>query len=327
MSTRLLSYFRVAVFVFAFTLPFFASDFVVLQIGVQSLYLAILAMSLAFIAGYGGMVSLVQISFYGVGGYAIAHITVMRGDPLWLAIIVALVAPAIIGAMYGLIAVRTEGIYFLMITLALSMLTFNFVMQNRSITKGFSGINGVRRPVFGPVNLENPDHFYYLALVIALLVFFGLRYLVNTPFGLALRAVRDNSRRMTMLGFNVVGHRVAAFTLSAFIAGIAGILGVWYNGQMSPGAIDLTRNINVLLIAVMGGLLYFEGSFAGAVFFVLVTTFASNFTDRYKTLIGVAFLLVALFLPIGFMGLFYRLVDLVGEKYDHDTGAGGAALG
>lgn len=285
-------------------LPFFASDFIILQIGVQSLYLAILAMSLGFLAGYGGMVSLAQIAFFGVGGYTFAHLTIMREQAVWIGILAALILPPIVGAIYGLLAVRTEGIYFLMITLALAMLTFTFVLQNRTLTLGFSGITGIRPPTFGGFSLAEPRNFYYVTLVLALLVYFGFRYLIRTQFGLSLQAIRDNSRRMRALGYNVVGHRVAAFALAAFVAGIAGILGVWYNGQISPGSIDLTRNINVLLIAVMGGLLYFEGAFIGSIFFILVTTFASSFTTRFNSLIGVAFLLVALFLPGGIMGLF-----------------------
>lgn len=290
-----------------FSVPLFASKFVTLQIGVQSLYLAILGMSLAFIGGYGGMVSMAQISLAGVGSYAIAIMTVTYGQPVWLAIVVALLAATLIGLIFALVSVRTEGIYFLMITLALAMLTYFFALQNRSLTRGFSGIGGIRPPEFGVFSLQNPTNFYYVSLVLALLVFFGLTYLIRTPFGLALQGIRDNPQRMAAMGFNVTGHRIAAFTLAAFVAGISGILAIWYNGQISPGSIDLTRNMNVLLITVLGGMLYFEGAFVGALFFVVVTTFASSFTDRFNLLIGIAFLLVALFLPEGLMGMVHRI--------------------
>lgn len=297
------------------------ANFYILQIGVQSLFLALLAMSLAFLAGYGGMVSLAQIALYGVGSYAFANLVSLNGYPAWAGILAAILLPPIVAFVFALISVRTEGIYFLMITLALAMLTFSFALQNRSLTRGFSGINGTQAPWFDPENLvRSSTIFYYIALAIALAAFFGFRYIVTTPFGLALQAIRDNSRRMKALGYNVTAHRVAAFTLAGAVAGIAGLLGVWYNGQMSPGAIDLTRNINVLLIAVLGGMMYFEGAFVGSVFFVLVTTFASTFTNwlnaldlpiklGFNTLIGIAFLLVALFLRDGIMGLFWRVVD------------------
>lgn len=297
------------------------ANFYILQIGVQSLYLAILSMSLGFLAGYGGMVSLAQIAIYGVGSYAFANLVALNGYPAWMGILAALTLPSLVAILFALISVRTEGIYFLMITLALAMLTFSFALQNRTLTRGFSGINDTQAPWFDPENLvQSSTIFYYVALTIALSVFFFFRYTVKTPFGLALQAIRDNSRRMRALGFNVTAHRIAAFTLAGFVAGIAGLLGVWYNGQMSPGAIDLTRNINILMIAVLGGLMYFEGSFVGAIFFVLVTTFASSFTNwinsyelpiqlGFNTLIGIAFLLVALYLKEGLMGLFWRMVE------------------
>ncbi len=311
----------IAALIFLFTLPLFASDFIVLQIGVQSLYLAILAMSLVFLAGYGGMVSLAQIGIFGVGGYTYANLFILNEQPLAVAIIAALILPVIVGFFFGLISIRTEGIYFLMITLALAMLTFTFALQNRNLTKGFSGITGVRPPTFGSFSLEDPHNFYYVSLVIALLIYLSLRYIVNTQFGLSLQAIRDNSRRMAALGYNVNAHRVAAFSLAAFVAGIAGILGVWYNGQMTPGSIDLARNINVLLITVMGGLLYFEGSFVGAAFFILVTTFASSFTTRFNTLIGIAFLLISLFLPNGIMGLLDTFLSRFSPKRKPDSPA------
>lgn len=297
------------------------ANFYILQIGVQSLYLAILAMSLNFLAGYGGMVSLGQIALYGVGSYAYANLVAMNGHPTWVGIGAAVLLPPLVAVLFALISVRTEGIYFLMITLALAMLTYSFALQNRNLTRGFSGINDTQAPWFNPENMvQSSTVFYYVALAIALAFFFLLRYVINTPFGLALQATRDNSKRMRALGFNVAGHRVAAFALAGLIAGVAGLLGVWYNGQMSPGAIDLTRNINVLLIAVLGGLMYFEGAFVGAIFFVLVTTFASTITSQlnalnlpikigFNTLIGITFLLVALFLRDGIMGLFWRIVD------------------
>src|SRR6202011_1530197 len=105
------------------------------------------------------------------------------------------------------------------------------------------------------------------------------------------------------LGYAVTAHRIVAFVIAGFVAGIGGILGVWYNGSISPGSIDLTRNINVLVIVVLGGMTYLEGAFVGAIFFTLVTNFASSYTDRFNTVIGIAFLLVALFFPDGLIGL------------------------
>jgi branched-chain amino acid transport system permease protein len=296
---------------FLLTFPLFASSFFVVQIGIQSLFLGIVAISLTFLAGYGGMVSLAQVALYGSAGYTVAILTVTYNLPWYIGVPGGLLASTLLALIFALVSIRTQGIYFLMITLAEAMLVFYYVEQDRIIAGGHTGINGVRPPEIGPLVLGDPTTFYYMTLLVAALVYVGLRYLVRSPFGLALQGIRDNAQRMRALGFQVSAHRVASFTLAGFIAGIGGILGVWYNGAISPGSIDLTRTINILVIAVLGGLVYLEGAFIGALFFTLITNFASSFTDRFNTVIGLAFLLVALFFPDGLIGLSKKAVQLI----------------
>ena len=301
----------IALALFLLTFPLFASQFLVVQVGIQSLYLGIVALSLIFLAGYGGMVSLAQMALYGASGYMLAVLTVTYSLPWFIGVIAGLIFATLLAAIFALISVRTQGIYFIMITLAEAMLVFYYADQDRIFTNGHTGINGVLAPRMGPFVITDPNTFYYMTLIIAALVYLGLHYIIRSPFGLALQGIRDNAQRMQSLGFNVYAHRVAAFTLAGFIAGIAGILGTWYDGAISPGSIDLTRTINILVIAVLGGLSYFEGAFVGATFFVLVTTYASSFTDRFNTVIGLAFLAVALFFPDGLIGLSMKTVQLI----------------
>jgi branched-chain amino acid transport system permease protein len=293
------------------TFPLFASQFFVVQIGIQSLFLGIGALSLIFLAGYGGLVSLAQTALFGSAGYALAILTVTYNLPWFIGVGAALLTSTLLAAIFALISVRTQGIYFLMITLAEAMLVFYFAEQNISLTNGHTGINGIRPPTLGALAMGDPTTFYYITLLIAVLVYLGMRYLVRSPFGLAFQGIRDNARRMQSLGFNISAHRVAAFTLAGLIAGIGGVLGAWYNGAISPGSIDLTRTIDLLIIAVLGGLIYLEGAFVGALFFTLITNFASSFTDRFNSVIGLAFLLVALFFPDGLIGLARKAMQLV----------------
>jgi branched-chain amino acid transport system permease protein len=301
--------------VFLLTIPLFASEFFVVQIGIQSLFLGIVALSLVFLAGYGGMLSLAQMALYGSAAYTLAIITVTYGLPWFVGVVAALVASTLLAAIFALVSVRTQGIYFLMITLAEAMLVFYYAEQDRILTNGHTGINGIRPPIVGPLVMADPTTFYYVTLVVAALVYLALRYIVRTPFGLSLQGIRDNARRMQSLGFDVYVHRVIAFTLAGLVAGIGGVLGTWYDGAISPGSIDLTRTINLLVIAVLGGLVYFEGAFVGALFFTLITNFASSFTDRFNTVIGLAFLLVALFFPGGIMGLSRKTLQLVNRTF------------
>jgi len=304
--------------IFLVTFPLYGTNFQIGQILAYSLLLGIIAVSLVFLAGYGGMASLAQASLYGLSAYVFGILTVNHAPPglgvgpfvvvhayaWWVGVIGALVVATVAAFLFGVISVRSQGIYFLMITTALGMIVYNFALENYSIFNGHGGIGGEKAPTVGGVSFDpttHPRSFYYLTLVVAAAVYLGLRYIIRSPFGLALQGVRDNPRRMRALGFWVEGQRVAAFTLAGFIAGLGGVLYVWFFQNISPDAINLTQTINVLVIAVIGGLVYFEGAFLGALVFVLVNNFASsysflgvNWTERYNTLIGLTYVLYTL---------------------------------
>jgi branched-chain amino acid transport system permease protein len=301
--------------------PAVTSRFWTVSIGAHALILGIIALSLIFLAGYGGMVSLAQTAIAGVGAYATAILTVphlpqqilaIPVAPHWSALIavpVALLLATGVGLLFGWIAVRSQGIYLLMLTVALGVGFFYLAEENYDFFGGHGGVPEVVSPI--GYTSENPALFYYICLVAAAAVYLGVRYLVRTPFGLVLQGIRDNPRRMRALGYWVGLHRVVAFGLAGFIAGIGGVLTVWYNGGISPGTVDLTRILELLIIAVIGGMAYPEGAFVGALAFVLVDTFASSlpsiggfdFRERFNTLIGVTFLLIVLFSPNGLIGI------------------------
>ncbi len=292
--------------------PLVMPRFWVLSIAAQSLIVGIAVLSLTFLAGYGGMVSLAQTALAGVGGYVVAILTVNAGMPTLGAAAVAVVVASLVGLAFGIVSVRTQGLYFLMLTLALAVGFFYLVLQNYEIFNGHRGIANVLSPVGTP--RASPELFYYLCLSLAVVSYAGIKYLARTPFGLALQGIRDNPRRMCTLGYSVGLHRVVAFGVAGLIAGVAGVLGVWYRGSISPGSVDLTRTIDVLIAAVVGGLAYPAGAFLGSLLFVLVQTFASSvvlfdvsFDERFNTLIGLSFLLVVLFSPDGLIGIAHRL--------------------
>ncbi|MGK3967674.1 branched-chain amino acid ABC transporter permease [Sorangium sp. So ce118] len=286
--------------------PLFLSDFFVVQIGAQSLFLGTVALSVIFLSRYVGMFSLAQIAIYGASGYTVAIVTATHRLPWLTGVLAALLVSSAVAFVFGLVACRTQGIYFFMITLAQAMLLYRFVDQDHVLANGHTGINGVRAPSFGAVSLSSPDAFYYVCLAAAAAMYWLVRRVARTPFGLTLQGIRDNPRRMRTLGFNVAAYRVAAFTLAGFVAAVAGVLGVWYNGSISPGAIDMSRTEAIVVIAVSGGLAHLEGAFLGALLFTLVTNFASSYTSRFNTIIGLTFLLVTLFLPEGLAGVLRR---------------------
>lgn len=300
--------------VFFVAYPAFASDFFTFQIGAYSLILGTIALSLMMLAGYGGMVSLAQLTVAGFAGYLVAilgtnSVGVMGlGWPWWLTIIFAIFCAAVFSAFIGAISVRTEGIYTIMITLAIAVAFFYFVRQNYTLFNGFTGFAGVEPPTLFGVYWRDPVPFYYLSLAVAAGFLGAVMYGARSTFGLGLQAIRDNSRRMRALGYNVTLHRIAAYFFSGIIAGTAGVLMVWFNGRISPGSVAVDVVIDILVIAVVGGLRHPVGPFLGAILFVLLDNFAIDLIDRerFNTVIGVAFLVIVLWSPDGLLGLWNR---------------------
>lgn len=294
--------------------PGFASPFFTFQIGAQTLVLGLIALSLSFLAGYGGMVTLSQMSVAGVAGYAVAifgHSSVAQislGWPWWLAALIAVFLAVVVATLIGLISVRTDGIYTIMITLAIGVALYYFAQQNYSIFNGFQGFSQVLPPVFSGWSLRDPMPFYYLALSFAVAGFAAVTYLVRTPFGMALQGTRDSARRMRAIGFDVTAHRVAAHAFAGLLAGIGGVLLIWYNARVSPGTIGVGALINILVIAVIGGLRHPIGPFIGALVFVLLQNFAIDLIsrERFNLIIGGGFLLIVLFSPDGLLGLWHK---------------------
>jgi branched-chain amino acid transport system permease protein len=289
--------------------PWLASPFFTFQIGAQSLALGLIALSLTFLAGYGGMVSLAQMTVAGIAGYAYAIVGTSGTDislrwPWGLAVVLALVIATASATLIGWFSVRTEGIYTIMITLAIGVAFYYLAQQNYSVFNGFQGFQSVMAPHVAGVELRSPVPFYYLTLFWALVGYFAVAYLLRAPFGMALQGIRDNARRMSALGFNVTAHRVAAYTVAGVIAAVGGLLLVWYNRLVSPGSVGTSWLINILIIAVLGGMRHPIGPFIGAVVFVLLQNFAVDLIgrERFNLLIGGVFLVIVLFSTDGLLG-------------------------
>lgn len=302
-------------YVLTLLLPAHQAQFWTSNILGRSLVYGIVALSLTFLAQYGGFVSLAQTAIAGVAGYTLAVFvqgatpSIVGGLGYAAAVPLALLAATAAGLLVGAIAVRTKEIYLLMITLALGMGFYRFVESNQAWFNGYEGIRGVIGPELFGLPFRHTYVFYYVALVVAALLYFGVLYFVRTPFGLVLQGIRDNPRRVAALGYNVAAHRILAFGLAGFIAGCGGVLVTIYNIGISPGSVGLGATINVLIMAVIGGLASPLGAFLGALVFAFFDTFAASLYDRerFNTLIGLVFLGIVLVSPDGLTGLLGRL--------------------
>ncbi len=299
----------------------------------QALIVGIAAASLIFLAAYGGMVSLAQTMLMGASGFMIGNMVTKGGtggetkglllgwDPT-LALVLALVGTTLLGLLLGALSARSTGIYFLMITLTYSVVGYYFVSQV-TVVSGFSGIGSVNQytpPFVGDI-VHDRNRLYYIALGVSIVVYIVIRFLIRTPFGLALQGVRDEPVRMSSLGYAVAVHRTLAFGFSAFLAALAGVLLVWWQGQISPGDIGLPATIDLLVVAVIGGLTRVEGAWVGALAFIVINNYVRDswLTDLldtlrigggFNTIIGLVFLVIVIVSPDGLMGLWDRLWGL-----------------
>jgi branched-chain amino acid transport system permease protein len=251
----------------------------------------------------------------GMAGYMVAifgsssAVAISLNWPWWLAVAIALVVAVIFATLVGWLSVRTEGIYTIMITLAIGVAFFYLAQQNYTLFNGFQGFNKVFAPTVWDVDFREPTPFYFLALACAVLGYWFVKLLVRAPFGVALQGIRDNPRRMEALGFHVTAHRVAAYAAAGLLAAVGGVLMVWYNARISPGTMNTGAMINILIIAVLGGMRHPIGAFIGAIVFVLLQNFAIDLVDRerFNLVIGGVFLAIVLFSPDGLLGLWAHL--------------------
>jgi branched-chain amino acid transport system permease protein len=328
--------------------PLIFTNYWLSEILTQALWLGIAAVSLTFLSRYGGMISLAQVAIYGIAGFTMANVvhTVNSEGGLnlgwnpWVGALVGIAVAVIIAFLFGAIASRSYGIYFLMITLALSLFVYYFFGQVTQLS-GFGGIRSVSRPGFLGDPIAHPAPLYYVCLGCSAAVYLLLRYVVRTPFGIALQGIRDDPPRMQSLGYHVSLHRALAFTLGAFVASIAGILSVWFNTQISPGSIRIDQTIAVLIIAVIGGLSRLEGAWIGAIAYSLIDYYSRQYTPtvgnwlgpgQFDTIIGIIFLLIVLLSPDGLIGIGQRVGGLAAGVHGGSpgrtvvAGTGGQAL-
>jgi branched-chain amino acid transport system permease protein len=281
--------------------PFLASY--PLTLCTQALIYAMLAMSLDLLLGYTGLPSLGHAAYFGVAAYVVAILATERQVGLVGCLVAAVAAATLAAALFGLIAIRATGTYFLMITLALGMVVWGLAFRWVSLTKGDNGISGVPRPEWGlPWNLANPLPFFYFVLAVSAVVWLLLGTLVRSPFGMTLKGIRESETRMRALGYNVWLHKYLAFVLAGFFAGCAGMLWSYYNGFVSPVDVQLVTSVEALLMVALGGPGTLAGPALGAAIIVFLKNFVSVYTKRWLLILGAVYIGVILWAPRGVLG-------------------------
>jgi branched-chain amino acid transport system permease protein len=303
--------------------PLIFSEFYLSAVLTKALWLGLAAVSLIFLAGYVGIVSLGQVALYGIAGFTMANLVEADGGSTiawnpWVATLAGIAAATAVGLFLGAIASRSHGIYFLMITLAFAVLVYFFFAQVTDLS-GFGGVNNVEAPALVGNPLQDPGRLFYIALLTSAAVYALLRYVSRAPLGLAFQGVRDDPSRMRALGYNVLLLRAVAFGLGAFVAALAGVISVWWNTRISPGSIALPQTIDVLVIAVIGGLYRLEGAWVGAIGFAALDNWIRGVEaigSRFNTVVGLIFLAIVLLSPGGLMGIWETATDRIRRRFD-----------
>jgi branched-chain amino acid transport system permease protein len=290
-----------ALIAFLILLPFFASQYAITT-AIRIIYFGFLAVSTGFLIGQVGLVSLAQAAFFGIAGYGLGLIGYERGVPFPLADVLAIVVVLVFATLFGLIANRTQGIVFLMITLAFGQVVFAFALQNTTLLHGWAGIRGIRPPVLFGIDFKQTANFYWAALAIYIAGLYVLWRIVKSPFGLILNGVRESSERMDALGYPTYWIRVVAFLIAAVYAGMGGLIAAYNTGVITPTTMQLPRMIWILLMVILGGAGYFWGPVLGSIVVVLLDVLISQVTERYNLVIGIIFVFVVLFAPNGILG-------------------------
>ena len=261
----------------------------------EILALAVFATATNLLLGLAGMVSFGQAVFYGVGAYTVALGWLHWQLPFWLLFAAAPITGALAAALVGLVALRARRLYFALLTLAFSELSYQLVEQGTSFTQGANGVFG---PMV-PVTLTVPATGYWFLLAVAVVSLLALWKITSSPFGLVLRGIRENRQRMEALGVNTYRHLLAAFVVSGAFCGLAGAMFVVYSQSASPDLLDWTMSGTPVLMSVIGGMYVFLGPAIGSLIYQFGHDLLIGFLPDWQLVLGAVLLLIVLLRPDG----------------------------
>jgi branched-chain amino acid transport system permease protein len=270
------------------------------QVGLATeiLIFGVLAMSIDILAGFAGRTSLGHGAIFGVSGYVVVYASAQAGLSPAAALALGIIAATLLAAIFGLLAVRTAGVYFLLLTLALGMIVWGICLRWTQVTGGENGLRGDVRPAL----LMSHRTFYWAVLGSVTVVSYAMWRFVHSPFGLTLLGIRDSESRMRSLGYNVPLHLFIGFTVSGFFAGIAGALYAMFNNFVSPSTVALAQSVEGVLMMIAGGVGTLFGGFVGAAAVIALENVVSAYTERWQMILGVTFILIMIFAPEGIIG-------------------------
>jgi branched-chain amino acid transport system permease protein len=289
-----------------------------LELARRVMIFAIAAVSLDLILGYGGMVSFGHAAYLGIGGYAVGILAFYGIHNGWLQLVVAIGASALVAAAIGAVSIRTSGIYFIMITLAFTQMLYYLGIS----LEEFGGDDGMRlkaKSELGFVDLSDPVQFYYVVLVLLLAAVYLTHRIVNSRFGMVIRAAKSNEARTRAIGLSPYPYRLLAFVIAGAMCGLAGALYANHTGYITPGLMSWQQSGELMFMVILGGMASASGPLLGAAAFILIEEVlkafldypgalfgARNWGEHWQVVMGPLLVLSVIFFKRGLSGIFRR---------------------
>jgi branched-chain amino acid transport system permease protein len=275
------------------------------------LVLGLAAMGFNMLLGFTGVMSFGHAAYFGLGAYGAGLTLKFLAASTPLAILLGTLLGGLAGTLFGLLIVRRRGVYFAMVTVAFGQVAFYVAYSWNDLTGGYDGLRGfVRAPIhLGPALIDiasNPNTFYYFVLFVFAVAVGLMAFILRSPFGRTLVAIRENERRARFLGIPIERHIWLSFSISCFFTALAGSLYALLNNFADPMALHYSLSGEIVIMTVMGGMRAFWGPLLGAAVFVVLQDYISSMTVNWMSFIGLIFVLVVLFFPRGLLGMLQR---------------------
>jgi branched-chain amino acid transport system permease protein len=307
-----------AVVVLIAVLPVILSTYGI-RLATEIYIMSIFVLSLGFIIGYAGLVSLGHAAFFGLGAYTVALLAKSVANS-YVLIAAAIVIAAVIAFITGWLFIKTSGAYFLMITLAFSQVVFAVFYKWKNVTGGADGMSVSASLDLGFGLISGQLGLYYFMAVSFLICYFLLHRYIHSPAGRATIGVKENEGRMKALGYQTRSYKLIAYTISGAMAGYAGALYAYFNKFVSPETLSWHFSGEVLVMAIIGGVGTLFGPPIGAALFVVLQNYVSTFTERWPIVMGVIFIIFVLYGRGGIANLLILLWRKWFKSNDVDTG-------
>lgn len=281
---------------------FFKNPYILTLFSLIMIY-GMLALSIDLLCGYLGLGSLGHAGFFGAAAYCCGYLSSKLMWGFVPTVLGTLLFTVALTALFGFLTVKTWGVTFMMVNLALSQIIWGLSLKLTSITNGDNGLMGIVRPQIFGIPLDDNVTFYYFIFVVFLLLLVFVYKLVNSPFGMTVMGIRQSPKRMQALGFNVNKHKYITFVISGVMAGVAGMMYVWFNRFVSPNNCSTMASSKALLMSLVGGKGTLGGAILGSGIVVFLENIISTMTERWQMILGILYIITVTCSPFGMVGI------------------------